>query len=123
MIKCFNASLEKGCKVENVSPICCFPIDEDYIIKEFVEKNVDTDYIVINSHGHSDHIGGNNQFDRIYANKDEWDVIEHFTLESTGEKPQYELCELKVGNNYDLGYIHFKVISMEGQTKGSVGFY
>ena len=90
-------------------------------IKEFVEKNVDTDYIVMNSHGHPDHIGGNYQFNVVYANKDEWDVIEHYTLESTGKKPDYELRELKIGEIYDLGDIQAKVISMEGHTKGSVG--
>lgn len=90
-------------------------------IREFVENNVDTEYIVINSHGHPDHIGGNYQFDKVYACKDEFDVIEHFTLESTGKKPAFEMCEVKIGTIYDLGDIKARVIPMEGHTKGSIG--
>ena len=90
-------------------------------IKDFVENNIDTDYIVMNSHGHPDHCGGNDQFKIIYANKDEWDVIEHFTLEEKGKKIEYELREVKIGQVYDLGDMHLKVISMEGHTKGSIG--
>lgn len=90
-------------------------------LKEFVENNIKTDYIVMNSHGHPDHIGGNSQFGCIYANREEWDVIEHFTVEETGKMPDYSLKELTVGKIFELGGIRAKVISMEGHTKGSVG--
>lgn len=90
-------------------------------LKEFVESHIHTDYMVMNSHGHPDHIGGNNHFGCIYAHKEEWDVIEHFSLESTGKMPDYSLKELKEGEVFDLGGIQVKVISMEGHTKGSIG--
>jgi len=44
-------------------------------LRSFVESNISTPYIVINSHGHPDHIGGNKSFDEVYAVKEEWDLI------------------------------------------------
>lgn len=90
-------------------------------LKEFVEGHVSTDYMVMNSHGHPDHIGGNSHFGCIYARKEEWDVIEHFAMETTGKAPDYLLKELKEGDIFDLGGIQAKVIFMEGHTKGSIG--
>lgn len=90
-------------------------------LKQFVESHVKTDYIVMNSHGHPDHVGGDVWFGTIFANPQEWDVIEHFTLESTGNAPAFEMKELSIGEVYDLGNMHARVIAMEGHTKGSVG--
>ena len=36
-------------------------------LRAFVEANISTPYIVLNSHGHPDHIGGNHWFDTVYA--------------------------------------------------------
>lgn len=44
-------------------------------LRAFVEENISTPYLVVNSHGHPDHIGGNHWFDTVYALKEEWDVI------------------------------------------------
>ena len=53
-------------------------------------------YLVINSHGHPDHIGGNHWFEEIRAAKEEWDVL-------------------------SLGNLHFEIISLKGHTKDSIG--
>ncbi|MBP3476441.1 MAG: MBL fold metallo-hydrolase [Lachnospiraceae bacterium] len=88
-------------------------------LREFVEKNVSTPYMVINSHGHPDHIGGNHWFDTIYAVKEEWDVIDHFE-----EEPRnYELKEIQTGSQISLGNLHIDIISLAGHTKGSIGFW
>ena len=34
-------------------------------LRAFVEENISTPYMVLNSHGHPDHIGGNHWFDTI----------------------------------------------------------
>ena len=47
-------------------------------LRAFVEENVTTPCMVIDSHGHPDHIGGNHWFDEIFALRGEWDVIRHF---------------------------------------------
>ena len=87
-------------------------------LRAFVEKNVQTPYIVINSHGHPDHIGGNDRFDVVYAAKEEWDVIRHF---EENKHISYCLKEIQPEDRISLGDIHLKVIPLAGHTKGSIG--
>lgn len=88
-------------------------------LRAFVEEHISTPYIVINSHGHPDHIGGNHWFDIVYALKEEWDVIRHF---EENEPMQYKLDEIKIGQHISLGNITIEVVSLAGHTQGSVGF-
>lgn len=88
-------------------------------LRAFVEKNISTPYMVINSHGHPDHIGGNHWFDTVYALHEEWDVIQHFEE----KKPKtYNLKEIRIGQKISLGDINVTVVSLSGHTKGSIGF-
>ncbi len=88
-------------------------------LKAFVEKNISTPYIVINSHGHPDHIGGNDRFDTVYALRDEWDVIRHFEEDTN---TSYTLKEIQIGQRIPLGDRNIEVVSLAGHTKGSAGF-
>lgn len=88
-------------------------------LRSFVEDNISTPYMVINSHGHPDHIGGNHWFDTVYALREEWDVIQHF--EENGRKA-YQLKEIRIGQKISLGDINVVLVSLAGHTKGSVGF-
>lgn len=88
-------------------------------LRKFVEDNISTPYIVCNSHGHPDHIGGNHWFDKVYALREEWDVIRYF--EET-QPQQYVLEELHIGQQIALGNMHMEVVSLAGHTRGSVGF-
>ncbi|MDE7258414.1 MAG: MBL fold metallo-hydrolase [Lachnospiraceae bacterium] len=88
-------------------------------LQAFVEENISTPYIVINSHGHPDHIGGNYRFETVYALKEEWDVIRHF--EEKDHKP-YNLKEIQIGQRISLGNFNIDVVPLTGHTKGSVGF-
>lgn len=88
-------------------------------LRAFIEENVSTPYVVINSHGHPDHIGGNYRFDTVYARKEEWDVIRHF--EERNPLP-YNLKEIQIGERISMGNLHMNVISLAGHTKGSIGF-
>ena len=45
-------------------------------LKGLVEGLTSTPLIVMNSHGHADHIGGNYQFEQIYLNRKDWSVVE-----------------------------------------------
>lgn len=40
-------------------------------LRAFVEEHITTPYMVVNSHGHPDHIGGNRWFDTIWAAREE----------------------------------------------------
>lgn len=118
-------------QIEEDNSVCCtlvigskmaVLIDTGYgarNLRSFVEKNITTPYIVINSHGHPDHIGGNHWFDTVYALKQEWDVIKHF---EENEPKGYELKEIQIGQNISLGSLNIEVVSLVGHTKGSVGF-
>ncbi|MBD5448855.1 MAG: MBL fold metallo-hydrolase [Lachnospiraceae bacterium] len=88
-------------------------------LKTFVEENISTPYIVINSHGHPDHIGGNYRFETVYALKEEWDLIRHF--EEKDHKP-YNLKEIETEQRISLGNLNIDVVPLTGHTKGSVGF-
>ena len=88
-------------------------------LRAFVEANVTTPYIVINSHGHPDHIGGNHWFDTVYSTKEEWDVIKYFEEKETDK---YELKEIQVGQCISLGNLNIEVVALFGHTKGSIGF-
>lgn len=87
-------------------------------LREFIEDNISTPYIVINTHGHPDHAGGNHWFDTVYSLKKEWDVIECFS-ENTQNK--CELKEVKCGQKISLGNIDIEIVPLEGHTKGSLG--
>ena len=88
-------------------------------LRAFVEENISTPYMVINSHGHPDHIGGNNRFNTIYALKEEWDIIRHFEM---NKNISYSLKEIQIGQRISLGDINIDVVSLKGHTRGSVGF-
>lgn len=88
-------------------------------LRAFVEDNIMTPYLVINSHGHPDHIGGNHWFDTVYASKEEWDVISYFEEDEVNE---YELKEIQIDQNISLGNLNIRIVSLAGHTKGSIGF-
>ena len=88
-------------------------------LRAFVESQISTPYMVINSHGHPDHIGGNHWFDEVYSLKQEWDVIQHF---EENEPKGYERKEVEVGQIISLGNVNIEIVSLAGHTKGSIGF-
>ena len=90
-------------------------------LRAFLEETLDTPYIVLNSHGHDDHIGGNHRFDTVYANRDDWFLLAAHARMTTGEPPAYHVEELDPGRVFDLGGLHGRVISLAGHTRGSVG--
>lgn len=90
-------------------------------LRAFLEETLDTPYIVLNSHGHDDHIGGNHRFGTVYAHRADWHLLASHARLTTGEPPAYGVEELNPGMVFDLGGLQAKVISLAGHTRGSVG--
>ncbi len=87
----------------------------------FLSRHLDTPCIVLNSHGHDDHIGGNHRFQTVYAHREDWHLLASHARMTTGEPPAYDVEELNPGMVFDLGGLHGRVVSLAGHTRGSVG--
>lgn len=87
-------------------------------LRAFVEENISTPYMVINSHGHPDHIGGNHWFDTVYASKEEWEIIRHFEEQV---EQSYQLKEMQVDRQLCLGDMRLDIVCLSGHTRGSIG--
>ncbi len=84
----------------------------------YLAERVKTPYLVCNSHGHADHIGGNLRFPSVYAHPADWPLLEAYAR-MTGRDWRAE--PLEAGMSLDLGGRLVKVISLAGHTRGSVG--
>lgn len=90
-------------------------------LRAFLDQTLDTPYLVLNSHGHDDHIGGNHRFETVYANRADWHLLASHARMTTGEPPAYDVEELDPGRVFDLGGLRGRVVSLAGHTRGSVG--
>ncbi len=113
-------------------------------LKEHIKTITDKPLIVVASHGHMDHTGGNYHFDKVYISKLDIDLCklhnstkwrnnvinnatnlgiidETFDKETFLKQKEGNLEEVEIGYVFDLGDIHIEVINMEGHTKGSIG--
>lgn len=116
-----------------------------YNLKQYIETITKVPLIVVNSHGHMDHSGGNYLFDKVYINRlDEKLCIKHnskkwrqnnilsainlnlidqtFDQETYLSKDAGNLIFLEENQVLNLGNITVTTINMEGHTIGSVGF-
>lgn len=95
-------------------------------LKEIAESLTDRPLIVINTHGHCDHIGGNIFFEEAWIHPaDEALAAEHLgfmkeEMEKRGCRPA-AFRYLAEGQVFDLGGVTLEVIPLYGHTAGSVG--
>ncbi len=113
-------------------------------LKKQIEEITKLPLIVIDSHGHMDHTGGNYQFNEVYIssldiklckkhNSLDWRKNNVETAKNLNILPddfneniyithnEGNLVPLETNTIFDLGEIHIKIIPMEGHTKGSIG--
>lgn len=113
-------------------------------IKEYIYTLTDKPLIVIASHGHMDHTGGNYLFDSVYIhpldiplcrlhNSRAWReknilsatslhlIDDSFDEESYLNQREGNLLPLEENQIFFLGNLHAKIIPMEGHTAGSIG--
>lgn len=111
-------------------------------IKQITSKPL----IVVNSHGHMDHSCGNYQFDKVFIDKRDLELVkkhnskpwrirninsaknikalpENFDEETYISKNEGNLDFINIGDVIDLGNLKLEVIDMEGHTTGSIGLY
>lgn len=90
-------------------------------LRDWMAHQVQTPYLVCNSHGHADHIGGNRRFDRVYAPPADRPLLEAYSNLTDHRPPAYEILPLEPGQVFDLGGLEARVIPLTGHTQGSVG--
>ena len=105
-------------------------------LKGFVKTLTDLPVIVMNSHGHMDHMGGNFQFDTVYLHPADRPLIAADLAnipareEHTGEDLSNcrrslsntdNLVDLVPDSVFDLGDLHARVLHLPGHTAGSIG--
>mgnify|MGYP002475653792 CR=1 FL=1 len=91
-------------------------IDCDHIIKNFkdlIQKVTKKPFVLALSHGHIGHVGSINEFETIYMNKKDQNLIPN-------NKGKIE--DIHHGYKFDLGDREIEVFDMEGHTEGSIGF-
>ena len=81
----------------------------------FLKNTLKTDYIVICSHGHHDHTGGIDAFEKVCLHPEDTPLLLPGPLRSGLLHPVFP------GDRFDLGDLHAEVVSLKGHTKGSIG--
>lgn len=114
-------------------------------LKEEVRKITQKELIVINSHGHMDHSGGNYQFDEVLIHKDDYELLKKHNSLPWRERNirnfknlnlDYHINEIEYLNQregnikflnyfdeFDLGNLKIKILPLPGHTKGSIAIY
>ena len=89
-----------------------------YDLKAAARTISDLPLMVLNTHAHPDHQGGNNQFDKVYVSFREFDLERE--LGGRGGPISWELAGLKEGDIIDLGDHPLEVIEVPGHSPGSI---
>ena len=100
----------------------------------------DRKLVVVNTHAHWDHIGGNHEFNEIYIHEDEANIVAKpvnlsLLIDSSKEivsrynrfsfsiPPAAVIKTLKEGDIFDLGELTIKNIHTPGHSLGSISFF
>lgn len=117
-------------------------------LREYVESLIDTPVMVVNTHGHYDHIGSNGEFDRVYIHsEDRVSLHDHENSVYVNKivaqiNPKFmvwyyhitrpamfhpkicsQMVDIEDGVSFDLGNRLLKVIHIPGHSKGSICLY
>ncbi len=96
---------------------------------DVVRSITDLPLVVINTHGHCDHIYGNVFFEEALLHPDDWALHdEHFAMKNEPGRapdafPDAKPCPLRPireGDRIDLGGIVLEVVGIPGHTRGSI---
>ena len=117
---------DKACLID-----ACFGLGN---IRDMVETLTDCPVFVVFTHGHCDHIGGSERFERVYLNNRDLGVFEAHRdygrrkkgLLAEGYQGVFELEPVFGGRpeqiedyqSFDLGGVHIQMIPVSGHTQG-----
>ena len=111
---------------KNTPAVIIDPGSEERKIKKALEKHELTPGIVVNTHGHYDHIGADDKFGvSVYVHKQDKEYLLDAFLNLSGlfslpYRVSSEIKELKEGQVIGAGGIELKVIHMPGHTPGGI---
>ena len=88
-------------------------------VKAVAESVTSLPLILVNTHAHPDHIGGNHFFEEGYMNPADMPLVDMFTApENKGKAPV--LHPIQEGDVFDLGGLHAEVYELPGHTPGQI---
>ena len=95
-------------------------------LHEIVRSLTELPVIVVNTHGHGDHILGNVYFDEAWLHPADHALYDMFFGYAKEEMEKHNLrpCPVKpleVGQIFDLGDVQLEVVDLKGHTAGSIG--
>lgn len=88
-------------------------------VKAVVRSITSLPLIVVNTHVHPGHIGGNHFFEEIYMNERDMPYVDMFTEPQNKDKLP-TLHPVKEGDCFDLGGLHVEVYELPGHTPGEL---
>ncbi|MEN8907159.1 MAG: MBL fold metallo-hydrolase [Clostridiales bacterium] len=110
-------------------------------IKEFAMQYTNKPIMLVNTHGHPDHVGGNSDFSEFYISKYDIDILkkcysiknkkwaiekairefpENFSKDEWLEKKFNKIIPIDDGYKFDLGDRNIEVISIPGHSNGCI---
>ncbi|ADQ08043.1 Zn-dependent hydrolase including glyoxylase-like protein [Caldicellulosiruptor hydrothermalis 108] len=94
-------------------------------IREYVEGLTQKPIIVVNTHGHTDHSGGNGWWEEVYMHKNapsDMFELKNVPVEHILPYPNYKKIFIEEGFEFDLGDRVVKVIDISAHSAGSLAF-
>ena len=104
------------------------PVPEIPGFRTYIEEKFGLPVIMLNTHGHVDHIGCNRQFEIVYLAREDWTLAAGGGIKRSKEKNAveglgYEVIDIPDGIGISLGNRELTVYHLPGHTKGCVVLY